>query len=116
LSTCQTAKSTEKRGCDHLFGRDAKGYPCEMLVDRRLGAILEFKRKLPIAAATKQLPEAVAKTLAMVQKENPKFKPADVEVIFLAGKIAAYSFLPNDNTGRETEVVIRANGERINPR
>ena len=40
----------------HFVGRDSSGNRCEMLVDRTLGSVVEFKRTLPFDKAKKALP------------------------------------------------------------
>jgi hypothetical protein len=96
-----------------VIGRDPKGHPCQMLVDRQLGLVIEFRRTLPFDEAKGGLPPRVADTLQKVQEEDPKFKPSAVEVIYLGGKVAAYAFRSGDGAGAK-EVVIRKNGSRIN--
>jgi hypothetical protein len=95
-----------------VLGRDPKGHACEMLVDRNLGMVVEFKRTITMAEANENLPQAVQTTLASVVRMDPQFKPAYVEVIYISDKIVAYDFL----SGKEPnlrDAVIRTTGELV---
>jgi uncharacterized protein YpmB len=112
----ERAGRPETRDLYQLYGRDAKGNRCEVLVDAQWGVVIGKKCRLGLAEARATLPEVVSQALEKHQADNSAFKPTEVEVIYTGDKVAYYAFESKGAAGKKDAVLIRAADGKIEPK